>query len=208
MLQVIKCIFPFLIVLTILAAKTVQDLLDPAEASSSLAHHITFLCRRLDAKIRVALIENDSDIPLHDSTDSYNPLLSLICNVLNTAISKGQHDVTIAMLVALQTLMRQASAGWAKLDDSAVKDTRLLLWKLINTAIGTVGAEVQLEVCNVLKAGLEVFYPNAVERSTLLMLLLSEGESTSNMGPLLDLLLTNLAEDILSVDPGVTVKER
>jgi len=178
------------------------------EASSSLAHHITFLCQRLDAKIRVALIENDSDIPLHDSADSYNTLLSLICNVLNTAISEGQYDVIIAMLVALQTLMRQASAGWVKLDDRTVKDTRLLLWKLINTAVGTAGAEVQLEVCNVLKAGLEVLYPNAVERSALLMLLLTEGESTPNMGSLLDLLLTDLAEDIMSVDPGVTVKER
>ena len=200
--------FSFLIVLVILAAKTVQDLLDPMEASSSLAHHITFLCQRLDAKIRVALIENDSDVPLHDSTDSYNTLLSLICNVLNTAISEGQHDVTIAMLVALQTLMRQASAGWVKLDDRTLKDTRLLLWKLINTAVGTAGAEVQLEVCNVLKAGLEVLYPNAVERSALLMLLLTEGESTPNMGSLLDLLFTDLAEDIMSVDPGVTVKER
>ena len=210
MLQVVKCIFFSLIVLTtcILAAETVQDLLDPVEASSFLAHHITLLCRRLDSKIRVALVENDSDIPLRDSTDSYNTLLSLICNVLNTAISEGQHDVTIAMLVALQTLMRQASAGWAELDDSAVKETRLLLWNLIKSAVDTVGAEVQLEVCNVLKAGLEVFYPNAVERSALLMLLLSEGESTPNMGRLLDMVLTDLAEDVMNADSGVTAKER
>ena len=205
MLQVIEGLFSFLIVLIILAAKTVQDLLDPGVASSSLAHHITFLCRGLDAKIRVALIENDSDVPLCDSTDSYETLLSLICNVLNTAISEGQHDVTIAMLVALQTLMRQASAGWAALDDGTVKDTRLLLWKLINTAVG---ADVQLEVCNVLKAGLKELYPNAVEKSALLMLLLTEGESTPNMGPLLDLLLTDFAQDIMNVDAGVTVKER
>ena len=178
------------------------------EASSSLAHHITLLCRQLDAKIRVALIENDSDIPVHDSTNSYNTLLRLICNVLNTAISEGQHDVTVAMLVALQTLMKQVSAGWAELDDSAIKDTRVLLWKLVNTAADSAGAEVQLEVCNVLKAGLEVLYPNAVERSALLMLLLSEGESTPSMGPLLDSILTDLAEDIMSADPGVTVKER
>ena len=208
MLQVIKCIFSFLIVLTILAAKTVQDLLDPAEVSSSLAHHITLLCRCLDAKIRVALVENDSDDPLHDSNDSYNTLLSLTCNVLNTAISEGQHDVTIAMLAALQTLMRQVSAGWAELDDSAVKDTSLLLLKLINTAVDSVDAEVQLEVCNVLRAGLEVFYPDAVEKSALLMLLLSEGESTPSMGSLLDLLLTDLAKDIMSAEPGVTAKER
>lgn len=207
-LQAVKCFFYFLIVLAIIAAKTVQDLLDPVEASSFLAHHITLLCRRLDAKIRVALVENDSDVPLHDSTDSYSTLLSLICNVLKTAISEGQCDATIAMLVALQTLMRQASAGWVELDDSAVKDTRLFLWNLINTAVDTVGAEVQLEVCNVLKAGLEVFYPNAVERSALLMLLLSEGESTPNMGRLLNMVLTDLAEYVMSTDPGVTAKER
>ena len=59
-----------------------------------------------------------------------------------------------------------------------------------------------------LKAGLEVPYPNAVEKSALLMLLLSEGESTPNMAPLLDLLLTDLAEDIMSADPGATAKER
>lgn len=156
----------------------------------------------------MALLENDCDVPLRDSTDSYNTLLSLICNVLNTAISEGQRDVTIAMLVALKTLMKPVCAGWAELDDSAVKETRLLLWKLINTAVDSIGAEVQLEVCNVLKAGLEVLYPNAVERSALLMLLLSEGESTPNMGPLLDLLLTDLAEEIMSADPGVTANER
>ena len=193
---------------TILKAKSVQDLLDPVEASSFLAHHVTLLWRRLDAKIRVALVENDTDVPLRDLTDSYNTLLCLICNVLNTAISEGQRDVTIAMLVALRTLMKQASVGWAELDDSVVKDTRLLLWNLINTAVDTVGVEVQLEVCNVLKAGLEVFYPNAVERSALLMLLLSEGESTPNIGRLLDMLLTDLAEEVMNTDPGVTAKER
>ena len=200
--------FSLLVVPTILAAKSVQDLLDPVEASSFLAHHVTLLWRRLDAKIRVALIENDTDVPLRDLTDSYNTLLLLICNVLNTAISEGQRDVTIAMLVALRTLMWQASVGWAELDDSAVKDTRLLLWNLVNTAVDTVGVEVQLEVCNVLKAGLEVFYPNAVERSALLMLLLSEGESTPNIGRLLDMLLTDLAEEVMNTDPGVTAKER
>lgn len=200
--------FSLLVVPTILAAKSVQDLLDPVEASSFLAHHVTLLWRRLDAKIRVALVENDTDVPLRDLTDSYNTLLLLICNVLNTAISEGQRDVTIAMLVALRTLMRQASVGWAELDDSVVKDTRLLLWNLINTAVDTVGVEVQLEVCNVLKAGLEVFYPNAVERSALLMLLLSEGESTPNIGRLLDMLLTDLAEDVMNTDPGVTAEER
>lgn len=204
-----KCRFMHnvIIVLSILAAKTVQDLLDPAEASSSVAHHITFLCQRLDAKIRVALIENDCDVPLRDSSDSCNTLLRLICNVLNTAVSEGQHNVTIAMLVALQTLMKQVSACWAELDDSAIKEARVLLWKLVNTSADSVGTEVQLEVCNVLKAGLEVLYPSAVERSALLMLLLSEGESTPNMGPLLDLILTDLAEAIMSADPGVK-KER
>ena len=185
-----------------------QDLLDPVEASSFLAHHVTLLWRRLDAKIRVALVENDTDVPLRDLTDSYNKLLRLICNVLNTAIGEGQHDVTIAMLVALRTLMRQASVGWAELDDSFVRDTRLLLWNLINTAVDTVGVEVQSEVCNVLKAGLEVFYPNAVERSALLMLLLSEWESTPNIGRLLDMVLTDLAEDVMNTDSGVTAKER
>ena len=185
-----------------------QDLLDPVEASSFLAHHVTLLWRRLDAKIRVALVENDTDVPLRDLTDSYNTLLRLICNVLNIAIGEGQHDVTIAMLVALRTLMRQASVGWAELDDSFVKDTRLLLWNLINTAVDTVGVEVQSEVCNVLKAGLEVFYPNAVERSALLMLLLSEWESTPNIGRLLDMVLTDLAEDVMNADSGVTAKER
>ena len=155
----------------------------------------------------MALIENDCDVPLSDSSDSCNTLLRLICNVLNTAVSEGQHNVTIAMLVSLQTVVKQVSVCWAELDDSAIKETRVLLWKLVNTAADSVGADVQLEVCNVLNAGLEVLYPSAVERSALLMLLLSEGESTTNVGPLLDLILTDLAEAIMSADPGVK-KER
>lgn len=156
----------------------------------------------------MALIENDHDIPLCDSPDFHNKLLSHICNVLNTAITQGQHDITIAMLVALQTLMRQVCAGWAKLDDSAVKETRLLMWKLINSPVDSVGTEVKLEACNVLKAGLEVFYPSAMDRSALLMLLLSEGESNPSMTQLLDLLLTDLAENIMSTDAGVANKGR
>lgn len=188
----------------------IEDLLDPLEASSSLAHHVAFLCRRLDAKIQVALIQKDSaqlcdDVQLCDTSDLHN---IHICNVMNTAITEGQHDVTIAMLVTLQTLMKQVCAGWAKLDDSAVKEMRHLLWKLVCAPADSVGVQVQLEACNVLKAGLEVFYPSAMERSALLMLLLSEEESTPNMAPLLDLLLTDLAKEIMSADPGTTVKGR
>lgn len=192
----------------IVAAETTQDLLNPLEASASVAHQITFLCRRLDARIRVALIENDHDIPSYDSPDFHNKLLNHITNVLNTAISKQQYDITIAMLVALQTLMREMCSGWAKLDNSTVKQTRLLMWKLINTPVDSVGAEVPLEACNVLRAGLEAFYPSAMERSALLMLLLSEGEANSSMTLLLDLLLTDLAELIMSPDSEVTVKGR
>ena len=172
---------------------------------SSICHHVTFLCRRLDAKIQVALIEN-GDVQLSGSSDSHN--MSRICSVLNTAITKGQRDVTIAMLVALQTLMKRVGAGWAKLDDSAVKETRLLLWKLICAPADSVETDVRMETCSVLKAGLEVFYPNAVDRSALLMLLLSEGDSSPGMERLLDLLLIHLAEDIMNCDPRVTCKGR
>ena len=192
----------------IVAAETTQDLLNPLEASASVAHQITFLCRRLDARIRVALIENDHEIPSYDSPDFHSKLLHHITDVLNTAISKQQYDITIALLVALQTLMREVCAGWAKLDDSTIKETRLLMWKLINTLTDSAGAEVPLEACNVLRAGLEAFYPSAMERSAFLMLLLSEGESNSSMTQLLDLLLNDLAEHIRSTDPGVTVKGR
>ena len=154
----------------------------------------------------MASIENDHDVTLCDTPDFYNTLLSHICNVLNTAIiTEGQHQITIAMLVALQTLMRQVHAGWAKLDDSAVKETNLLIWKLINAPVDSVGAEVQnKEACNVLMAGLEVFYPNTMEKSALLMLLLTEGAPTQ----LLDYLLTHLADNITSTDPGETAKGR
>ena len=172
---------------------------------SSLAYHITFLCRRLDAKIQVALIEN-CDIHLPGLPDSHN--MSRICSVLNTAITGGQLDVTVAMLVALQTLMKRVSVGWAKLDDDAVKETKLLLWKLICAPPDSIGVEVQLETCKVLKAGLEVFYPSAVEKSTLLMLLFSEDDSSPGMSQLLGLLLTHLAEDVMSSIPGVSLKGR
>ena len=172
---------------------------------SSVAHHIAFLCRRLDARMLVASVEN-SGIPATGSSDSQN--MSRICSVLNTAVSEGQQVVTVSMLVALQTLMKRVCAGCAEIDDSSVKETRLLLWKLICAPVDSVGAQVQLETCKVLKAGLEVFYPNAVERSALLMLLLSEGGSTSGIVLLLDLVLTDLAENLMNSDPEVSLKGR
>lgn len=183
-----------------------QDLVNPLDAISSLAHNITFLCKRLDAKIQVASVEN-GEIPLSGPSDDSHDM-SRICSVLNTAITEGHQDVTVTMLVALQTLMRQVCAGWAKPDVSDVSKTRLLLWKLICAPADSVGAEVQLETCNVLKAGLEVFYPTTVDRSALFMLLLSEGDSTPGMAQLLDILLIHLADSILNSDPGVSLKGR
>ena len=183
-----------------------QDLINPLDAMSSLAHHITFLCKRLDAKIQVASIEN-GEIPLSSPSDDSHDM-SRICIVLNTAITEGHQDVTVTMLAALQTLMRRVCAGWAKPDVSDVTETRLLLWKLICAPADSVGAEVLLETCNVLKAGLEVFYPTAVDWSPLLMLLLSEQDPTPGMTLLLDILLIHLADTILNSDPGVSLKGR
>ena len=149
--------------------------------------------------------END-DIHLHGSPDSHS--MSRICSVLSTAITKGQRHVTIAMLAALQTLVKLVKAGWAKVEDGAVKETKSLLWKLIYTPPDSVGPDVQLEACKVLKSALEVFYPSVTERSALLMQLFSEETSAPGMAQLLGLLLTYLAEDTLNSDPRVSLKAR
>ena len=154
----------------------------------------------------MALIENE-DIQFCDSSDLCD--MSHIYNVLNTAITEGQHHVIIAMLVALQTLMKQVSKGLTKPDDNSVKEMKHLVWKLVCSSTDSVGAEVKLEACKVIKTGLEVFYPSAMERSALLMLLLSEGESSSDMALLLNLLLTDLAENITGTNPEASSsKER
>ena len=184
-----------------------QDLVNPLDAMSSLAHHITFLCKQLDARIQVASIEN-GEIPLSSPSSDDSHDMSRICSVLDTAITEGHQDVAVAMLASLQTFMRRVSAGWAKPDVSEVTKTRLLLWKLICAPADSIQAKVQLETCNVLKAGLEVFYPTAMERSALLMLLLSEGNSTPGMAQLLDILLIHLANKITNSDPGISLKGR
>lgn len=195
----------FLILLLFLSSDCEHDLLDPLDAISSLAHHITFLSQCLDAEIHVASKENGGS-SLSGSSESYT--VSCICSILNTAITEGQRDVTVAMLAALQTLMRQVNAGWAKLDENDVTETRRLLWKLICAPADSVEASVQLETSKVVKAGLETFYPTATERSSLLMLLLLEGHSTHGRAQLLDILLIHLAEKITHSDPRLSYKER
>ncbi|PFX24720.1 putative E3 ubiquitin-protein ligase HECTD4 [Stylophora pistillata] len=187
------------------AAVTTQDSVDPMEASSLLAHHITYLCRRQNAKTKVAVIENE-EIYFGDTSDFCS--IRHICNVLNAAITNGQHDVTIAMLVALQTLLIQVSKSTIKLDDNSVKEVKHLVWKLVQSPSDSIGAEIKLEASKVLTVGMEVFYSTPLERSALLMLLLSEGESSSDMAILLNFLLTNLTENLMSHKPEASSKAR
>lgn len=186
-------------------AVTTQGSVDPVEASSLLAHHITYLCRRQDAKTKVTSTKNE-EIHFGDTSDFCS--IRHINNVLNAAITNGQHDVTIAMLVALQTLMIQVSERANKLDDNSVKGTKHLVWKLVQSPADSVGAEIKLEAFKVLTVGLEVFYSTPSERSALLMLLLSEGESSSDMAMLLNFLLSNLTENLMSHKPGASSNER
>lgn len=62
---------------------------DLVEVLLFLVYYIIFLCRRLDVKIRVVLVENDFDVLLYDLIDFYNILLSFICNVFKIVISEG-----------------------------------------------------------------------------------------------------------------------
>lgn len=160
---------------------------------SSLANHITFLSKRLDAKIQVASMESSG------SSDS--PDASILCSLLNTAVSEGQQDIILAMLAALQALLRRVSAGGSTLGEREATEVRLLLWKLVNSPDLTVRTEVQRESCNVLKTGLQVFYRTAEEKNALLMLLLSEGHSNSGMRQLLDVLFLYLAEELMNSEP-------
>ncbi|XP_068681108.1 probable E3 ubiquitin-protein ligase HECTD4 isoform X3 [Montipora foliosa] len=178
-----------------------SDLLDPKDVILSLANHITFLSKRLYAKIQVASIE-ECERPASGFSDSQDA--NLICSVLNTAITEGQQDVLVAMLAALQTFLSQVLAGQAKLEESDVTGLRLVLWKLVCSPSGSIGADVQLQSCNVLKTGLEVFYPTEEEKNALLMLLLSEGDSSSGMTKLLDILFIHLAEEMMNNEPGVS----
>lgn len=161
---------------------------------SSLANQITYLSKRLDAKIQVALMESSG------SSDS--PDASILCSLLKTAISEGQEDIIVAMLAALQTLVRRVSAGGSTLGEREATEVQLLLWKLISSPDLSVSAEVQRESCNVLKAGLQVLYRTAEEKNALLMLLLSEGHSSPGMRQLLDALFPYLAEELMNSEPG------
>lgn len=62
---------------------------DLVEVLLFLVYYIIFLCRRLDVKIRVVLVENDFDVLLYDLIDFYSILLSFIFNVFKIVISEG-----------------------------------------------------------------------------------------------------------------------
>ena len=162
----------------------------------SLSHHITFLCKAQDAELS---FEN-GNFKLNDSFDSQH--IGSICEILRTAISNGQHGITMSMLVALQTLMKQVCTGQAELDNSAVENTKLLLWDLLSSRHDSVAFEVVKEACNVLRAGFGVFYPCVKQRSLLVIHLLSEGVNNSAMAHLLALLLSDLADNAMRSIPG------
>lgn len=162
-----------------------SDVLSPDEMISFITIQVSILSKTLDSQLNASLAMNTAV----DGT-----CIKLIYDVLQFALVGKHHSTIVCLLQALQPLLKSNAI---KPDPQLVKGLRSILWMLV-CSYSTHISQIQTEACKSFVCGLGVFYSEPKEQSALLVVLLSEKDS-SGVLMLRDMLLSELARQLVAV---------
>lgn len=140
---------------------------------------ISLLCNIIEAQLNEGMSISE---PIDDSC------LQLVHDVLHLAIIGKNQNTIVCLLHTLELFLKLTIFNELTPDTQLVKNLRSLVWMLVCSD----STQVQIDAGKAFVCGLNLFYPEAKEKSALLMVLLTEKESIGAMR-LQEMLLTELA---------------
>ncbi|XP_041456057.1 probable E3 ubiquitin-protein ligase HECTD4 isoform X4 [Lytechinus variegatus] len=180
-----------------LIEKTPQDnMLEVSEVVGLLLHHVgSSSCHKVHSEVYQSpalgrLMAAPTPPPITH--------LRRLCAIIEKAVEEQNLAIIQCMLVVLQVVFKSHAFNPDNVDERNILErTRKLVWGLLTSSDGKFGAERLItEACNVIKTGLSVLFSGCDQINGLLRQLLTDGDSTSSLGKLRDMILTELAHQL------------
>ncbi|XP_063951694.1 probable E3 ubiquitin-protein ligase HECTD4 [Lytechinus pictus] len=177
--------------------KTPQDnMLEVSEVVGLLLHHVgSSSCHKVHSEVYQSpalgrLMAAPTPPPITH--------LRRLCAIIEKAVEEQNLAIIQCMLVVLQVVFKSHAFNPDNVDERNILErTRKLVWGLLTSSDEKFGAERLItEACNVIKTGLSVLFNGSDQINGLLRQLLTDGDSTSSLGKLRDMILTELAHQL------------